>query len=388
MQADNKIKNNVYLDSTAPPKSSLSRFVSRLDEGARYVLLIPGIAVVLVMAIFPLLVSLYLSFSRFNFVKGGFQINFIGFTNYNKLLFGSEQRHFLGKLGTLPITTGILLAVFIGFLLYMLYSYIRSPKLTVFGLIMRIITVVATSALAYLIAATLNGEGLPGTLVVTLLFVLGGVTCQYLIGLGLAMLLVQNLPVKRFFRVIFLLPMMITPVGIGFLFKMVTDTGKGPLSPLWQAVGLGGMSWLGQADSARLAVVIGDTWQWTPFMFIILLAALEGVSRETIEAALVDGATGIQLFRYITLPEIIPVSATVILIRMIEAFKIIDMPNILTGGGPGTATETLTLQSYVSWRSSDLGGSAALSYLLLIIVTFTATVFVNFVRRRLLEAFA
>ena len=107
MQADNKVKNNLYLDSSAVPKTSLARLVSRLDEGARYVLLVPGISVVLVMAIFPLLVSLYLSFSRFQFVKGGFQINFIGFTNYNKLLFGSEQRHFLGKLGTLPITTGI-----------------------------------------------------------------------------------------------------------------------------------------------------------------------------------------------------------------------------------------------------------------------------------------
>jgi len=387
MQADNKLKNNVYLDTSDVPRSALSRLLAKLDGWARYVLLLPGISVVLVMAIFPLLVSLYLSFSRFKFVKGGFEINFIGFLNYNKLLFGSEQRHFLGKPGVLPVTTGILLAIFIGFMLYLLYRYPRSPKFTGFGMLMRIITVIFSSALAYLIAITLSSEGLPGTLVVTLIFVLGGVTLQYLIGLGLAMLLVQNLPVKRFFRVIFLLPMMITPVGIGFLFKMITDTGKGPLSPLWQAIGLGGMSWLGQADTARLAVVIGDTWQWTPFMFIILLAALEGVSRETLEAASVDGATGFQLFRYITLPEIIPVSATVILIRMIEAFKIIDMPNILTGGGPGTATETLTLQSYVSWRSSDLGGSAALSYLLLIIVTFMATVFVNFVRRRLLELF-
>jgi multiple sugar transport system permease protein len=218
------------------------------------------------------------------------------------------------------------------------------------------------------------------------MFVLGGVTVQYVLGLILALLLTQNLPGKRFFRVVFLLPMMITPVGIGFLFKMMTDTLKGPFSPLWRAVGLGDFSWIGQGDTARLTVIIGDAWQWTPFMFIILLAALEGVSRETIEAALVDGANGFQLFRYITLPEIIPVSTTVVLIRLIEAFKLIDMPNILTGGGPGTATETLTLQAYVGWRAGDLGGSAALAYLLLITVTFVALVFVNFVRRRLVEA--
>src|SRR6185295_10656934 len=94
---------------------------------------------------------------------------------------------------------------------------------------------------------------------------------------------------------------------------------------------------------ARAAVMIGDIWQWTPFMFIILLAALEGISREQVEAALVDGAQRWQLFRYIMMPEIVPVSITVLLIRMIEAFKIIDMPNILTGGGPGTATEPMTL---------------------------------------------
>jgi multiple sugar transport system permease protein len=166
---------------------------------------------------------------------------------------------------------------------------------------------------------------------------------------------------------------------------MMTDTSKVPFSPIWKFIGLGNFSWIGQGDTARLAVIIGDTWQWTPFMFIILLAALEGVSRETIEAALVDGTNRLQMFRFIILPEIIPVSATVILIRMIEAFKIIDMPNILTGGGPGTATETLTLQAYVGWRSGDLGGSAALSYILLIVVTFLAVVFVNFIRRRLLE---
>jgi multiple sugar transport system permease protein len=142
---------------------------------------------------------------------------------------------------------------------------------------------------------------------------------------------------------------------------------------------------LGQADTARIAVVVGDTWQWTPFVFIILLAALEGVSKETIEASLVDGANRLQLFRYIVVPEIIPVSTTVVLIRLIEAFKIIDLPNLLTGGGPGTATETLTLQATIGWRALDLGGSAAIAYLLLVVVTFTALVFVNFIRRRLLE---
>jgi multiple sugar transport system permease protein len=136
---------------------------------------------------------------------------------------------------------------------------------------------------------------------------------------------------------------------------------------------------------ARAAILIGDIWQWTPFMFIILLAALEGVSREQVEAALVDGANRLEMFRSIILPQIAPVSLTLILIRLIEAFKIIDLPRLLTGGGPGTATESLTLNAFNEWSALNLGGSAALSYLLLILVTFVAVMFVNTVRNKIVE---
>jgi multiple sugar transport system permease protein len=222
-------------------------------------------------------------------------------------------------------------------------------------------------------------------MVVTLIFVFAGVFVQYGIGLILAMLLVQNLRGKRFFRVVFLLPMMITPVGIAFLFRMLTDTHVGPFAPLWVSIGLGDFSFVESAAGARAAVLIGDIWQWTPFMFIILLAALEGTSRDQLEAALVDGANRLQIFRYVILPQIAPVSLTLILIRLIEAFKIIDIPRILTGGGPGTATESLTLHAYIEWRSPNLGGSAAVSYLLLILVTFIAIMFVNVVRQTIVE---
>ncbi len=91
---------------------------------------------------------------------------------------------------------------------------------------------------------TASGRGLPGTLEVTLIFVFGGVAAQYILGLFLALLVTQNLPGKRFFRVVFLLPMMMTPVGIGFLFRMLTDTLIGPIAPLWEAAGLYNFSWV------------------------------------------------------------------------------------------------------------------------------------------------
>ena len=192
----------------------------------------------------------------------------------------------------------------------------------------------------------------------------------------------QRLPGRRFFRVVFLIPMMITPVGVAYMFLMLTDTAKGPFEPIFDAIGGQDWTWVNDPWLARIAVMIGDIWQWTPFMFIVLLAALEGQDVEVGEAALVDGANRRQVFSHITWPALLPVTTTVILIRMIEAFKIIDLPNILTNGGPGTATESLTLQSYFDWRTLNLGRSAALAYILLIVVTIFSVAYVTLVRRR------
>jgi multiple sugar transport system permease protein len=158
---------------------------------------------------------------------------------------------------------------------------------------------------------------------------------------------------------------------------MLADTSKGPLTPIWQALGLAGFSWVTSPWGARTAVLVGDIWQWTPLMFIVLLAALEGQSSELIEAAHVDGASRWRIFWHITLPQLLPVSATLILIRMIEAFKIVDLPNVLTNGGPGTATESLTLHAFFAWRTLDLGGSMAIAFTLLVVVMLVTVTFVN-----------
>ena len=355
------------------------------DSSSRTVLLLPAILIVLFLSIFPLIISLFLSFARVNFVRGGVEVVFVGVSNYQKLLFGSQQRHLLGKFSELTLPGWVILFAVSGLMLYWLYRYITGSQRGIRGAFFRLIAAILTTILTYISVSTLTGDGLPGTMVVTLIFVFVGVFFQYTIGLFLALLLVQNLPGKRFFRVVFLLPMLITPVGIAFLFRMLADTHVGPFAPLWVSIGLGDFSFVESAAGARAAVLIGDIWQWTPFMFIILLAALEGTSRDQLEAAFVDGANRLQSFRFIILPQIAPVSLTLILIRLIEAFKIIDIPRILTGGGPGTATETLTLHAYIEWRSPNLGGSAAVSYLLLILVTFIAIMFVNVVRQKIVD---
>jgi multiple sugar transport system permease protein len=345
----------------------------------------PAVLVLLFFSIFPLIVSLYLSFTRLKFVRGGIDLTFVGLANYRKLLAGSEQAHFLGVLAPPTWWGWAILAAAAVLSFILLARYVTAAGRTGMGFVFRLAFAAVTLALLWLTIHTLSGDGRPGTLVVTLVYVFVGIACQYLIGLGLALLTAQPLPGRRFFRIVFLLPMMITPVGVAYMFRMLADTSKGPFAPLWRAAGLGDFSWVTDPWGARAAVMIGDIWQWTPFMFIVLLAAVEAQAHEPVEAALVDGASRPQIFRYITLPHILPVSTALILIRMIEAFKIVDLPNVLTNGGPGTATESMTLHAFITWRTLDIGGSAAIAYLLLILVTIVSIAFVNLVRRRTTE---
>lgn len=363
--------------AAAKPRGSLS------ERAAPAAFLLPAVLVVLFLSIFPLILSLFLAMSRLRFEAGGVRVQFVGWDNFRKLLVGTEQKVLFGTLSAPSLIGWLLLIGVATLMLAAIYRAVREAR-SVGAVIARTAAAILLIGLTYLIVATLfSPEGRPGTLVVTMLYVAVGITLQYLIGLGLALLCAQQLPGRRFFRVVFLLPMMITPVGVGYLFRMLADTNKGPLEPVWIMLGMQDFAWSNNAWGARVAVMIGDIWQWTPFMFIVLLAALEGQSVEPVEAAIVDGASNWQIFRHITLPAILPVSTTLILIRMIEAFKIIDLPNILTNGGPGTATETLTLYAYRIWRALDIGGSAAIAYILLFLVTFIATLYVRAIRNRL-----
>jgi multiple sugar transport system permease protein len=361
--------------------------LSLSDKVANAAFLGPAVVVVLLFAIFPLIISLYISFARLQFVAGGVEFNFVGLDNYNKLINGSQKTHLLGLSTNVPPLGWALLGLAAGLLGWGLLRYVKGPYFTIGGLIGRVCAVFVLLAGVWMLAqTTLQAPGRPGTISVTLIYVFAGVTLQYFLGLGLALLVVQQLPGRAFFRVVFLIPMMITPVGVAYMFRMLTDFSKGPFSPIWKGLGLGNTSWVSDPWTARLAVIIGDVWQWTPFMFIVLLAGLEGLPLEPVEAAVVDGANRFQLLRYITWPALLPVSTTLILIRLIEAFKIVDLPNVLTNGGPGTATESMTLHAYIEWSTLDLGGSAAIAYLLLLVVTFIAILFVNLIRQRSVEA--
>jgi len=351
-----------------------------LDRHSGRVMVMPAVIVLLCFAIFPLIISAYLSLSRFALAPGGFTLRFIGFTNFRKLLTGSQQYHLLGNFGSMGAVQWIVLAAIAGGLLFLLIRYFRHRP-TIVGTLGRLLATTMAIGLATVAVATTAPGGVPGTIVNTLLYVVVGVAVQFALGLGLALLCGQAIRGRNVFRVLFFIPLMVTPVGIAYTFRMLADMQKGPFAPILRTFGISEWSWATEAWSARLMVLIGDTWQWTPFMFIVLLAAIENQPRDQVEAARLDGADGWQIFRDITWPAIAPVAATVVLIRLIEAFKIIDLPNVLTGGGPGLATESMTLHSFIAWRTQDLGGSAAVGYMLLFISTVMCVSFFNFVVR-------
>ena len=374
------------LPLTVPEESRVGAWVE-LHSGRLMVL--PAVFIVLAFALFPLIISAYLSLTRFALAPGGYKLTFVGLFNFKRLLVGQQQYHFLGTFGVFgPLEWAIAVLAGAAFL-YWLYRYARSGALRPFGLVGRMISAGTGFAIVLLVLATvLAPGGFPGSLMTTLVYVLAGVILQFSIGLALALLCAQPIRFRNWFRVIFFIPLMVTPVGIAYTFRMLADMEKGPLAPLRFALHLGEFAWATDPWSARLVVLFGDTWQWTPFMFIVMLAAVEARPHEQIEAAKIDGAGPFQIFRHVTWPAIAPIAATVILIRLIEAFKIVDLPNVLTNGGPGLATESLTLHAFIAWRTQDLGGSAALGYFLLFISTVTCVSLFNFgvVRARRYQA--
>lgn len=200
------------------------------------------------------------------------------------------------------------------------------------------------------------------------------VTLQYVLGFALALAVWKKMPGGRLFRVLFLVPMMTTPVVMSVIWRTVFHESLGPANDLLSMVGIGPVPWLSSATGAFISVVIVEVWQWTPFMFLLLLAGLVSLPREPYLAAAIDGASPTRTFWQVTFPLMAPISIGAIIIRLIEASKIMDTVYVMTSGGPGTATETPSYYIYIrGLRDFQVGYSAALSlaYLVLMIITLT-----------------
>jgi multiple sugar transport system permease protein len=225
---------------------------------------------------------------------------------------------------------------------------------------------------------------------VTVTFASAVVFLEMLLGLGLALMLERPIKGMSVFRTIFILPMMIAPIVVGLVWRYMYNPQFGIINKTLKSWGLPSIPWLSSPEWALPSVIIADIWQWTPFIFILSLAALQSLPKSAIEASRIDGATGWQQIIYIKIPLMMPVLVVAALLRLIDAFKVLEVIYIMTNGGPGLSTEILSLQIYktafVSWQ---LGRAAALSNILLAIVmviTITMFIYTKFRDARLAKA--
>lgn len=211
------------------------------------------------------------------------------------------------------------------------------------------------------------------------------VLIQYLLGFGLALLVWRDVAARRFFRVLFLIPMMTTPVIMSVIWRTILHESLGPANDLLGLIGLGPYPWLTAGGWAVASVVLVEVWQWTPFMFLLLLAGLISLPREPFLAAAIDGAGPVRTFFNVTFPLMAPVSIGAIMIRLIEASKLMETVYVLTSGGPGTATETSGYYIYIKGlRDFDIGYAASLSITYLVIMMVLLTVIGKLLQRAFL----
>jgi multiple sugar transport system permease protein len=223
-----------------------------------------------------------------------------------------------------------------------------------------------------------------GALQNTAIIVVGAVAAEFLLGLGLALLFVGDFTGKRFAMPLLMLPVMVVPIVVGLTWRMLWDNQYGAINQTlsWIAGYEVNIIWLGHRNTALFAMIVTDLWQWTPFMFLVLLAALSSVNSELYEAASLDGAGWWQALRDVSLPGIAKVIAVAILFRALDAFKVFDLVYMFTQGGPGTSTESISWYIYqLGFKFFRLGYASAVSFVVVIIMTIIATLYVaRFVR--------
>lgn len=209
---------------------------------------------------------------------------------------------------------------------------------------------------------------------VTAIFVVGSVTFEIAVGMMLALLFNQKIRGRQFFRAIMMMPLFATPIAVGFLAQTMFYK-DGPVNSFLGLLGWN-VPWISDPNWAMVSILLVETWQWTPFCFLVFLAALQSLPDEIYEAAAMDYSSPWQIFRRLTLPLLQPVIIIVFLMRFIEAMKIFDFPYILTKGGPGVATEVYSLLTFRTiTRAFNFGYASALALLLLVVVMVIVIIF-------------
>ncbi len=296
--------------AVSPARAAGSRSIS--DRQFKWIMLLPAIAVVIVLTIFPLVFSLVVSLTNWDLYNTG-TVSFVGLQQWSHLITDTS----------------------------------------------------------FLVPAR-N----------TIVFAVGVVPTEFLIGLVVALALNNCGFGRTFFRVFFLVPLMVSPVATSFIMgRTMFDPTVGPVHDLLLRFNLPQIPWITDPTWAMVTLIIIDSWGGTAFIILMLTAGLQSLPSEPYEAAKVDGASEWQLVRYVTLPLLTPIMVTAVLIRGLDAFKVVDIIATVTGGGPGDATESITLRVYeLAVKGGDVSYGAAASWGLVIIMVVFATVFLALTR--------
>jgi multiple sugar transport system permease protein len=260
---------------------------------------LPAIVFIGLLMVFPILYTLYLSFTNWN-LTSGMEPSFVGINSYLRVF--SEPR-FLHALG-------------------------RTFTFTVFA-----------------------------------------VAIEVVLGVAIALILNRAFVGRSVAKLLLLLPLVATPVAVGIVFNLFYDPTIGLLNFALHAIGLPQGRWVSSENTVIASLVLVDVWQWTPMITLIVLAGLAGLSEEPAEAARVDGASDWQILRYVTLPMVMPVILTAMILRLIDALKTFDIIFAMTGGGPGYASETLNIMGFkYSFEYFRMGQSSVILVALFLVV--------------------
>ena len=219
----------------------------------------------------------------------------------------------------------------------------------------------------------------------TFVYAIAALACEFLLGLGLALLLNAQIRGRAFFRASLLVPMMLPAVVVGVVWRLMLNPDFGAINGTLRRIGINteSLTWTASPKLAMLAVIAVDVWQWTPFVFLVLLAGLQAIPQEPYEAALIDGSSRWQTFRHVTLPLLKPSILIVLLLRTMDLLRVFDQIFILTEGGPGFATETISLYIYrTAFRFFDFGYAAAMSFVLLALTNVISAIYIRFLEAK------
>lgn len=225
----------------------------------------------------------------------------------------------------------------------------------------------------------LNDPHVWNSFYITLKYVIISVFGQLVVGFGVALLLNRKIPGKGVITTLLLLPMMMSMAIVGLFWKLLYSPSWGIVNYL---LGLGKFVWISNADVALLAIAITDIWMWSPFVMLLSLAGLSAIPQHLYEAAAIDRASRWFTFRRITLPLVSPLLLIAVIFRTMEAFKTFDLAYIMTGGGPGTATELISIKLYnMAFPQWQTGKSCALAYIVLIVIIGVSNIYIKYLNQ-------